>query len=72
MDVNSPPLYWDATYEIALALIDAHPNADLDQVGLRELQTWVLSLPNFRDEAALANEAILTEILREWYEEISG
>ncbi len=72
MDVNPQPLYWEATYEIVLALIEQYPDTDLDQVGIEQLNRWVISLPGFADEPALANEAILMEILREWYEEVSA
>lgn len=65
------PLYWEATYEIVLALIAHHPHADLDSVGLSQLCQWIVTLPGFADEPILANDAILTEILREWYEELS-
>jgi len=64
-------LYWDASYEIVLSLIDAHPDADLDAMGLQELHQLIVALPEFADDPALANEGILTEILREWYEEIN-
>jgi FeS assembly protein IscX len=64
-------LHWDATYEIVLSLLDSHPNADLDVMGLQELYQLIITLPNFEDDPALANEGILTEILREWYEEIN-
>jgi FeS assembly protein IscX len=63
------PLYWESTYEIALCLIEVYPNVDLDSVGLNQLQQWVINLPNFEDDPSLANDGILTEILRDWYEE---
>lgn len=66
----SQKLYWDATYEIVLALIDAHPDADLDAMGLEHLYQLIVSLPDFADDVELANDSILTEILREWYEEM--
>jgi FeS assembly protein IscX len=65
-------LTWDATFEIALALMEAHPDADLESVGTEQLYQWVVALPDFGDEPALANEAILTAILRDWYEESTG
>lgn len=65
-------LTWDSTFEIALALQEAHPDVDLETVGTEQLCEWVMALPDFGDEPALANEAILTAILREWYEESSG
>lgn len=64
-------LYWDATYEIVLGLKDAHPDANLDDMGLQQLYELIVALPGFSDEPALANDGILTEILREWYEEIN-
>lgn len=70
MDVQ--PLYWEASYEIALALIEAHPEADVEAVGLEQIKQWVLALPNFADDPLLVNEGILNDILREWYEEVSS
>ncbi len=63
-------LYWEASYEIVLALVAAHPHADVDSIGLEQLQALIVALPNFADDPALANEELLTEILREWWEEV--
>ncbi len=65
-------LYWDSAYEIVLALMEAHPGADLDNLGLDELNRWIMALPGFADDPALVNDAILKEILRDWYEEIEA
>lgn len=62
-------LDWEATYEIVLALIENHPDANLDDIGIQQLFHWVIQLPGFVDDPALANEGILNGILREWYEE---
>ena len=64
-------IYWDSTYEIVLGLIDMHPDADLDAMGLQQLNQLIVALPDFADDPELANDGILTEILREWYEEIN-
>jgi len=69
---QSNKLYWDATYEIVLSLIDNHPDANLDALGLQQLYELIVALPGFADDPELANEGILTEILREWYEEINS
>jgi FeS assembly protein IscX len=66
------PLYWDASYEIALRLIEAHPDVHVETVGMNQLQQWVLALPEFADDPLLVNEGILNDILREWYEEVSS
>ncbi|GAB4550310.1 MAG: hypothetical protein OHK0023_16050 [Anaerolineae bacterium] len=63
------PLGWDATYEIVLALMQQFPSADLDQVGLHQLKSMILGLPNFADDPALAHDDLLADILREWWEE---
>lgn len=65
------PLYWEASYEIVLSLMEHHPEADLDAIGLRQLFELIIALPGFADDPILAHDALLTEILREWYEEQS-
>lgn len=67
--MSGQELYWDSAYEIILALMEAYPNADLDDMGLEELNQRITALPGFADDPALANDAILKEILRDWYEE---
>jgi FeS assembly protein IscX len=72
MNADDPkPLYWEASYEIVLCLMEQYPDADLDSLGLQQLFEWIIHLPGFADEAILANDGLLTEILREWYEETS-
>jgi FeS assembly protein IscX len=70
MNVN--PLYWDSSYEIALRLIDAFPDVDVETVGMEQLYQWIIALPEFADDPSMANEGILNDILREWYEEVSS
>ncbi len=65
-------LTWDASYEIALALREAHPDVNLDHVGIDQLEQWVIALPEFSDDPAMANQGLLEAILRDWYEESSG
>ncbi len=50
--------------------MEHHPDADLDNLGLQQLFEWIIDLPGFDDEPILAHDDLLTEILREWYEEI--
>jgi FeS assembly protein IscX len=68
-DEEPKPLYWEASYEIVLSLMETHPDADLDALGLQQLFEWIIALPGFADDPILAHDALLTEILREWYEE---
>ena len=64
-------LSWESSHALALALIDAHPDAELDTLGLEQLNAWILELPEFRDDPALVNDGILTDVLRDWYEEVT-
>lgn len=68
---QSENLYWDATYEIILSLKAAYPDAVVETIGLEQLYQYVTTLPNFADDPRMANEGILNEILREWYEEVT-
>ncbi|HEX2620110.1 MAG TPA: Fe-S cluster assembly protein IscX [Phototrophicaceae bacterium] len=72
LPVEPAPLTWEATYEIALSLIAAHPDVDPDSIGLQQLLEMVLALPDFADDPVLVNDGILSDILREWYEERNG
>ncbi len=65
----SPALYWEAGYEIVLELEDQYPHVDLNRLGLDELYHYIVALPTFADDPLLANEGVLRDILREWFEE---
>lgn len=68
-DSAKQPLYWESTYEIVLCLMNTYPNINLDSLGTGQLLKMILDLPNFVDDPRLANDSLLNEILREWYEE---
>jgi FeS assembly protein IscX len=63
------PLHWEATYAIALALQEAHPQQNLETVSLQMIYHWVTSLPQFDDDPSLANDEILAAIFQDWFEE---
>ncbi len=63
------PLHWEASYEIVLSLMEHHPEADLDLLGLQQLLEWIIALPGFTDDPDMAHDGLLSDILREWYEE---
>ena len=67
--MSNQALYWDSSYEIVLALMDAHPETALETLSLDDVQAKILALPDFADDPALVNDEILQAILREWYEE---
>jgi FeS assembly protein IscX len=53
---------WTDTLDIAIALIEAHPDVDPLQVRFTDLHRWVLELPEFDDEPARSGEKILEAI----------
>lgn len=62
-------LFWEATYAIAMALIDHFPERSAEEVGLLELAQMVESLPGFSDDPGMVTERILLDIQTVWYEE---
>jgi FeS assembly protein IscX len=62
-------LTWDDSYAIAQALREKFPTTNLEDVSTGMIYRWTISLPGFCDDPELANEAILTAIFQEWYEE---
>jgi len=64
-----PILLWDSSYAIVCALEQQHPTLKAESVGLNQLRTLIIDLPGFADDPTLAHDALLREILREWYEE---
>ncbi|MBL1134214.1 MAG: Fe-S assembly protein IscX [Chloroflexi bacterium] len=69
MSHSREPLYWEATYAIAMRLMEDYARVDPTALGTQQLLEMVLNLPDFADEPILANEELLVEILRVWYEE---
>lgn len=67
--MSENPLYWDASYEIVMALMEEYPDIEIENVGTQQLFQMIVELPNFADDPALVNDGILNDILREWYEE---
>ena len=65
-------LTWEAPYAIALALMEIHPELNVEDLGYEQLLELVIALPNFNDDPELANDGLLDGILREWYEEVSS
>jgi FeS assembly protein IscX len=62
-------LKWIDTLDIALDLIDAHPNVDPQYIRFTDLHQWVTALENFNDDPERSNEKILEAIQMMWIEE---
>lgn len=65
-------LYWEATYAIAMALIEHCSHHNPEDVGLNQLAHLVQSLPGFSDDPSLVTEQILLDIQTIWYEEATS
>lgn len=71
-DLLIEPLTWESSYATALALKARFPQVDLEQVSLGMIYRWVIELPDFDDDPALANDSILMAIYQDWYEEANA
>jgi FeS assembly protein IscX len=60
---------WTDSRDIAIALTEAHPEADPKTVRFTQLREWVLALPGFDDDPARSGEKILEAIQMLWIEE---
>lgn len=62
-------LRWTDTTDIAIALEDAHPDADVVNLRFTDLWQWVQALPEFTDAPDRSNEKILESIQMAWLDE---
>lgn len=60
---------WTDTYEIAAALLDAHPDVDPKTLRFTQLREWVMALPGFSDDPGHSGEKILEAIQMAWIDE---
>ena len=60
---------WTDVREIAIALEEAHPQADNLNLRFTDLRAWVMALPGFVDDPNACNEKILEAIQAMWLDE---
>jgi FeS assembly protein IscX len=60
---------WTDTFDIAMALNDAHPDVDPQYVRFTDLHRWVVELDGFDDEPGRSNEKMLEAIQLAWIDE---
>jgi FeS assembly protein IscX len=60
---------WTETEEIALQLVDAHPEVDPTRINFVDLMNWVVALPEFDDDPKHCGERILEAIQQAWIDE---
>jgi FeS assembly protein IscX len=62
-------LKWTNSEDIAIELSELHPETDPLSLRFTDLHKLVTSLPNFKDDPKLSNEAKLEAIQMAWYDE---
>ena len=60
---------WKDAEDVALALMEQHPDTDPLTVRFTDLHNWVVALPGFADDPKGSTESILEAIQMKWYEE---
>jgi FeS assembly protein IscX len=66
------PLKWTDTLDIALALVEEHPEVDVQHLRFTDLHRWVTELDGFVDDPQKSNEKILEAIQMAWLDELDG
>lgn len=62
-------LTWDDAEDIALTLMEAHPNVNPVAVRFADLHRWVTEIDDFDDDPKASNEGKLEAIQMAWLEE---
>jgi FeS assembly protein IscX len=62
---------WTDSLEIAIALVQKHPDVDPRKIRFMDLRDWVLELEEFNDDPKHSGEKILEAIQQAWIEESS-
>jgi len=60
---------WTDIEDIALGLMEAHPDIDPLTVRFTDLHKWVTDLPDFEGDPKDSNEKKLEAVQMAWYEE---
>jgi FeS assembly protein IscX len=62
-------LRWDDSEDIALRLMEEHPDVNPLQVRFTDLHRWVTEIEDFEDDPKTSNEGKLEAIQMAWLEE---
>ncbi|XPF96095.1 Fe-S cluster assembly protein IscX [Colwellia sp. RE-S-Sl-9] len=61
---------WTDSLDIALDLMEEHPDADPMKLNFTQLSQWVLALENFDDDPEHCGERVLEAIQLAWLSEV--
>ena len=62
-------LTWHDAEDIAIELLEAHPDVKPLEVRFTDLHRWVTELDDFDDDPQASNEGLLEAIQMAWLEE---
>ncbi|SMY38276.1 hypothetical protein PMAL9190_03473 [Photobacterium malacitanum] len=62
-------LQWIDSRDIAIELIERHPDVDPTQVRFTDLREWIIALDEFDDDIDHCNEKILEAVQMCWIDE---
>ncbi|SMY18138.1 Fe-S cluster assembly protein IscX [Photobacterium aquimaris] len=62
-------LQWVDSRDIAIELIELHPDVDPIQVRFTDLREWIIALDEFDDDIDHCNEKILEAVQMCWIDE---
>ena len=60
---------WTDINDIAIELVETHPDVDPTKVNFVDLMNWVKALPDFDDAPGHCGEKILEAIQQAWIDE---
>ncbi len=63
-------LKWIDTLDIAIELLEKHPDVDPKYIRFTDLHRWICELDEFDDAPDHSNEKILEAIQMSWIEEM--
>ncbi|WP_077341277.1 Fe-S cluster assembly protein IscX [Pseudocolwellia agarivorans] len=61
---------WTDSLDIALDLMEEHPDADPMKLNFTQLRAWVIALENFDDNPEHSGERVLEAIQLAWLSEV--
>ena len=61
---------WTDVNDIAIELVDVHPEVDPLSVRFTDMREWVMGLPGFDDDPERCGEKILEAIQMAWLNEM--
>ncbi|WP_076420206.1 Fe-S cluster assembly protein IscX [Colwellia sp. UCD-KL20] len=61
---------WTDSLDIALDLMEEHPDADPMKLNFTQLRAWVIALENFDDNPEHSGERVLEAIQLVWLSEV--